>query len=84
LIARALVRQPSLLLLDEATSQLDVDNERLVNTAIRSLRVTRIIVAHRPETIRSAERVIWLDGVDGVGCSPLLQPAADHASRMEA
>jgi len=61
LIARALYRQPSLLLLDEATSNLDVANENAVSTAIRATQVTRIIVAHRPETIRSAERVIYLD-----------------------
>jgi ATP-binding cassette subfamily B protein RaxB len=61
LIARALYRQPSLLLLDEATSNLDVTNEKAVSAAICATRVTRIIVAHRPETIRSAERVIYLD-----------------------
>jgi ATP-binding cassette subfamily B protein RaxB len=61
LIARALYRQPTLLLLDEATSNLDVANENAVSAAIRATRVTRIIVAHRPETIRSAERVIYLD-----------------------
>jgi ATP-binding cassette subfamily B protein RaxB len=61
LIARALYRQPSLLLLDEATSHLDVNREKSVNAAIRSLAVTRIIVAHRPETIRAADRVIVVD-----------------------
>ncbi|HSV34742.1 MAG TPA: ATP-binding cassette domain-containing protein, partial [Ramlibacter sp.] len=61
LIARALYRQPGVLLLDEATSDLDVTNEKLVNAAIRATRVTRVIVAHRPETIRSADRVINLD-----------------------
>lgn len=61
LIARALYRQPSLLLLDEATSQLDVTTEMVVSGAIRALRITRIIVAHRPETIRSCDRVISLD-----------------------
>jgi ATP-binding cassette subfamily B protein RaxB len=63
LIARALYRQPGVLLLDEATSDLDVANERLVNAAIRATRVTRVIVAHRPETIRSADRVINLDEI---------------------
>lgn len=61
LIARALYRQPAVLLLDEATSHLDVDNERAVSAAIRATAVTRIIIAHRPETIRSADRVIDLD-----------------------
>ena len=65
LIARALYRQPGVLLLDEATSDLDVANEKLVNAAIRATRVTRVIVAHRPETIRSADRVINLDEIGG-------------------
>jgi ATP-binding cassette subfamily B protein RaxB len=58
LIARALYRQPGLLLFDEATSHLDVEHEQEVSAAIRSSRMTRIIVAHRPETIRSADRVL--------------------------
>jgi ATP-binding cassette subfamily B protein RaxB len=35
--------------------------EGAVNDAIRAIQVTRIIVAHRPETIRSADRVIVLE-----------------------
>ncbi|WP_437895884.1 peptidase domain-containing ABC transporter [Sorangium sp. So ce124] len=61
LIARALYRQPSILLLDEATSHLDVDRERAVNAAVRDTRLTRIIVAHRPETIRSADRIVVIE-----------------------
>ncbi|QLH40630.1 MAG: ATP-binding cassette domain-containing protein [Defluviicoccus sp.] len=61
LIARALYRQPSILLLDEATSHLDVTREKAVNEAVRKMALTRIIVAHRPETIRSSDRVIILD-----------------------
>ena len=60
MLARALYRRPKLLLLDEATSHLDINNERAVNTAMRKLNITRIIVAHRPETIASADRVIEL------------------------
>lgn len=60
LLARALYKRPQILLLDEATSSLDVDRERLVNHAIRQLALTRVIVAHRPETIASAGRVIAL------------------------
>jgi ATP-binding cassette subfamily B protein RaxB len=62
LLARALYKQPRILFLDEATSALDVQKERAVNDAIRSLNLTRIIIAHRPETIASAERVIVLQG----------------------
>ena len=61
LIARALYDRPDILLLDEATSHLDVDREKAVNAAVRATRVTRIIVAHRWETIRSSDRAIVLD-----------------------
>ncbi len=61
IIARALYRQPNILLLDEATSHLDVNLERAVNVSVGASQITRIIVAHRPETIRSADRVIQLD-----------------------
>jgi ATP-binding cassette subfamily B protein RaxB len=60
LLARALYRQPRILFLDEATSHLDVAREHSVNEAVRALKLTRIIVAHRPETIASADRVIDL------------------------
>jgi ATP-binding cassette subfamily B protein RaxB len=62
LLARALYKRPRVLFLDEATSALDVDRERLVNQSVRQLRLTRVIVAHRPETIATADRVIVLDG----------------------
>jgi ATP-binding cassette subfamily B protein RaxB len=75
LLARALYRQPSILVLDEATSHLDVERERLVNAAIRGLNVTRILIAHRPQTIRSADRVIWLEG----GCARELDIAERQA-----
>jgi ATP-binding cassette subfamily B protein RaxB len=60
LLARALYKRPQILLLDEATSSLDVERERIVNQAVRQLALTRVIVAHRPETIASAGRVIAL------------------------
>lgn len=60
LLARALYRKPRILILDEATSNLDIDREKEVNAAVRALRITRLIVAHRPETIASANRVILL------------------------
>jgi len=60
LLARALYKNPQILFLDEATSHLDVGREKSVNEAIRKLNLTRIIVAHRQETIASADRVIVL------------------------
>jgi ATP-binding cassette subfamily B protein RaxB len=62
LLARALYRRPRLLLLDEATSHLDAAGEQRINAALKGLAVTRIVIAHRAETIASAQRVVVLDG----------------------
>ena len=61
ILARALYRHPKLLFLDEATSHLDVMKERLVNDAVKALELTKVIVAHRPETIASADRVLVME-----------------------
>ncbi|MBQ5961866.1 peptidase domain-containing ABC transporter [Massilia sp. ZL223] len=58
LLARALYKQPKILALDEATSHLDVDNEKLITEALKRMDVTRMIIAHRPETIKGAQRII--------------------------
>ncbi|MEP6941074.1 MAG: peptidase domain-containing ABC transporter, partial [Rudaea sp.] len=60
LLARALYRRPRILVLDEATSHLDVERESWVNATIRRMATTRIVIAHRAETIASADRVIDL------------------------
>lgn len=60
LLARALYRQPQILILDEATSHLDVACEQRINAMLRELRITRVYVAHRPETILSADRIVDL------------------------
>lgn len=61
LLARALYREPALMLMDEATSHLDLERERAVNEALRSASMTRIAIAHRPDTIRTSSRVIRLE-----------------------
>lgn len=60
LLARALFKNPEILLLDEATSHLDVLREAQVNASIKRAKITRIIIAHRAETIASADRVLEL------------------------
>jgi ATP-binding cassette subfamily B protein RaxB len=60
LLARAIYKNPTMMFLDEATSHLDVDNEKLVNNAVKKLKMSRIIVAHRPETIKLADRIFQL------------------------
>jgi ATP-binding cassette subfamily B protein RaxB len=66
MLARALYRQPKILFMDEGTAHLDVNTEQLINESIRNLGITRITIAHRPDTIYSASRVYLL-------CEGLLQ-----------
>jgi len=61
LLARALYRRPRILVMDEGTAHLDARHEAAVNAAIRQMGITRIIVAHRQETIASADRVVVID-----------------------
>jgi ATP-binding cassette subfamily B protein RaxB len=60
IFARALYRQPKLLVLDEATSHLDAKCEKSIIESIKNLNVTRIIIAHREETIRGASSILDL------------------------
>ncbi|QEE26253.1 peptidase domain-containing ABC transporter [Rhodanobacter glycinis] len=59
-LARALYQQPALLILDEATSHLDVIREKKVNDSVQQLKITRLVIAHRPETARQAKRIVIL------------------------
>lgn len=60
LLARALYRSPRILFMDEGTAHLDVATERQVNQSVATLGMTRVIIAHRPETIRMADRIFDL------------------------
>ncbi|MBQ0961938.1 peptidase domain-containing ABC transporter [Ideonella sp. 4Y11] len=77
-LARALYRRPRVLILDEATSHLDLAREAEVGSAIARQPVTRIIVAHRPQTLALADRVIEI----GDGGVLRDEPAADYAARQ--
>jgi ABC-type multidrug transport system fused ATPase/permease subunit len=64
ILARALLRNPTLLVLDEATSALDHESERAVWGVIDRLRhnTTVVVIAHRLSTLRNADRIAVLDG----------------------
>lgn len=75
LLARALYKRPKVLVMDEATSALDVMLERAVNEATSALNISRIIIAHRPETIASAQRLIALNSGQVVHDAMIAKPA---------
>ncbi|MBE5099037.1 ABC transporter ATP-binding protein [Priestia aryabhattai] len=62
-LARAILRNPSILVLDEATSALDTENEAKIQEALERLKgkITIIVIAHRLSTIRNADQVIVLE-----------------------
>ena len=70
LLARALYQEPDILFLDEASSHLDVGNEKQINQHLKSLNMTRIIVAHRPQSIAVADKVYRLENGTLHLCSP--------------
>jgi ATP-binding cassette subfamily B protein len=62
-LARAQLVNPAILLLDEATSNLDLSTEAKVNRAmgVVSSGRTTILIAHRLQTARRADRILVLD-----------------------
>ncbi|HXS79384.1 MAG TPA: peptidase domain-containing ABC transporter, partial [Gammaproteobacteria bacterium] len=62
LLARALYARPSVLVLDEATSHLDAPREAAIAAAVAQLGMTRIVAAHRRETLAAAHRIVRLEG----------------------
>ena len=63
-LARLFLRDPRVVLLDEPTAHLDGEALHRVGAALTRLMAgrTTLLVAHRPETIRLASRVVVLDG----------------------
>jgi NHLM bacteriocin system ABC transporter ATP-binding protein len=61
LLARALVGKPRILLLDEATSALDNLSQAVVLEGLTKLDATRLVIAHRLNTVRDADRIVVLD-----------------------
>ena len=67
-IARALLKDAPIVLLDEATAALDIGNEIAIGEAVDAIRADRtlIVIAHRLQTIMTADQIIMLDGAGGI------------------
>jgi ABC-type bacteriocin/lantibiotic exporter with double-glycine peptidase domain len=60
-LARALISEPRILILDEATSALDLPTEAALHQNLSQLDCTRIVVAHRMQTVRDADRILVIE-----------------------
>ena len=85
-LARALYGSPSLLILDEATSALDNETEQLIGEALQELhgRMTMVVIAHRLSTVRSCDRIVFLEGgrISGVGTFDELDKTNEGFARL--
>jgi ATP-binding cassette, subfamily B, bacterial CvaB/MchF/RaxB len=81
LLARALYAKPKILFLDEATSHLDSVSEKHAHMSLAELRITRIIVAHRNETLALADVVLTLDDLDRP-TSPLANGSQENSPNV--
>lgn len=62
-IATALLKKPQVLIFDEATSALDRQSEDIINDAINRISedVTVIVIAHKPETVLRAKKIVVME-----------------------
>lgn len=74
LLARALYHKPKILIMDEGTAHLDMGHERQVNAAMKEMGITRIIIAHRRETVDQSDRVLVMNE----GRLTMERPTADY------
>ncbi|MEU5714571.1 NHLP bacteriocin export ABC transporter permease/ATPase subunit [Streptomyces sp. NPDC020403] len=82
MIAQALVRRPRILFFDEATSALDNETQRTVMESTRSLRATRVVIAHRLSTVLDADRVVVMSQGRVVQQGPPAELLADTGGRL--
>ncbi len=76
---RAVLRRPDLLILDEATANIDTITEQLLEKILQQLpdTTTRVIIAHRLNTIENADEIFFVNGGEVTRAGSL-----DHAVNM--
>jgi ATP-binding cassette subfamily B protein len=82
-IARALLKGAPIVLIDEASSALDAENEANVLASIDRLRTTStlIVIAHKLDTVRRADRIVVLDGAGGIAEAGTHESLLEHGGR---
>ena len=75
LLARALYARPRVLFLDEATSHVDLDSEAEIMRAVKGLGISVLVISHRPEVWRIADRVFMLQDRTIVERQPAPRPS---------
>ncbi len=85
-IARIFLKNPPILILDEATSALDTQTERQIQDALDALSENRttLVIAHRLDTIRNADRIaVMQDGqIVEIGTHSELSQSFGHYTRL--
>lgn len=66
LLARALYPKPKILILDEATASVDILSERVINEHLQQLKITRLVISHRKETVMTTDRQVKFSELMGV------------------
>ena len=87
-IARIFLKNPPILILDEATSALDTHTERQIQMALDALSVDRttLVIAHRLDTIRNADRIAVMHNgmIVELGTHNNLKQSSTHYARLAA
>jgi ATP-binding cassette subfamily B protein len=70
-------------LIDEASSALDAENEANVLASIDRLRETStlVVIAHKLDTVRKADRIVVLDGDGGIAEAGTHESLLEHGGR---
>lgn len=60
---RAIIRSPDILILDEATANIDTITEEILDSMLQKLpkKTTKIIIAHRLNTIKNADTIFFVN-----------------------
>ena len=76
---RAVLREPEILILDEATANIDTVTEQLLEEILAKLpkETTRVIIAHRLNTIENADEIFFVNGTQVTTAGSM-----DHAVEM--